>query len=147
MVRLEDGRLLGVIRTGHFTPMVASWSDDEGKTWTPLQTPPGLGPGGCDPYLLKLQDGRIALAYGEMVQPPAEDQDSYWKMWETDRDLRCRRCRLAISTDRTGQGWQTLDVCDYDLRSAYPTIFEVAPNVILYQSDLQLWRVEIPPAG
>jgi len=144
MVRLADGRILGVIRTGHFTPLAVSWSEDEGRTWTPPRTPPGLGPGGCDPYLLKLQDGRIALGYGEMVQPPREDQESYWKLWNERRDMRRRRCRLGISAGKTGEKWETLDVCDYDLRSAYPTIFEVAPNVILYQSDLQLWRVEIP---
>jgi hypothetical protein len=145
MVRLDDGRLLGVIRTGHFTPLVASWSEDESRTWTLPRTPPGLGPAGCDPYLVKLQDGRLALAYGEMVQPPA-DRQQYWQDYETRWDGR-RRCRLAVSTDKTGQNWQTLDVCDYDERSAYPTIFEVAPNVILYQSDLQLWRVEISPAS
>jgi len=145
MVRLADGRLLGVIRTGHFTPLVACWSDDEGRTWTQPQTPPGLGPGGCDPHLLKLQDGRLALAYGQMVQPPA-DRQRYWSQYETRWDHR-RRCRLAISTDKAGRRWQTLDVCDYGERSAYPTIFEVAPNVILYQADLGLWRVDIPPAG
>lgn len=142
MARLDDGRLISVIRTGHFTPLVVSWSDDEGKTWTNPTTPPGLGPGACDPYLLKLQDGRLALAHGEMVQPPA-DRDEYFRSYKTRWDKR-RRCRLAVSKDNTGQSWQTLDICDYDDRSAYPTIFEVAPNVILYQSDLQIWRVQIP---
>ena len=145
MVRLADGRLLGVIRTGHFTPLVASWSRDDGRSWTPPQTPLGLGPGGCDPYLLKLQDGRLALAYGEMVQPPA-DRERYWREYTARAEPR-RRCRLALSADGTGRAWQTLDVCDYDERSAYPTIFEVAPNLLLYQSDLQLWRVELPPAS
>ena len=145
MVRLDDGRLLGVIRTGHFTPLVASWSEDEGRTWTPPRSLPGLGPAGCDPYLLKLRDGRLALAYGEMVQPPA-DRERYWREFASHGDRR-RRCRLAISLDGTGERWQTLDLSDYADRSAYPTIFEVAPNVILYQSDLDLWRVEIPDKG
>jgi hypothetical protein len=145
LVRLADGRLLGVIRTGHFTPVVASWSDDDGSSWTPPQTPPGLGPGGCDPCLRRLQDGRLALAFGEMVQPPA-DRERYWREYTTGAEPR-RRCRLALSADGTGRAWQTLDVSDYDERSAYPTIFEVAPNVLLYQSDLQLWRVELPPAS
>ena len=141
IARLADGRLLGVIRTGHFTPLVASWSSDEGKTWTSPMTPPELGPGGCDPYLIKLADERLALAYGEMVQPPA-DREKYFQEYETRWDKR-RRCRLAISTDKTGENWRTLDLCDYDDRSAYPSIFEVAPNVLLYQSDLDLWRVEV----
>jgi hypothetical protein len=145
MVRLDDGRLLGVIRTGHFTPLVASWSRDDGRTWTSPQTPPGLGPAGVDPYLLKLKDGRLALAYGQMVQPPA-DRQKYWQQFQTHGDRR-RRCRLAISADGTAERWHALDVSDYSDRSAYPTIFEVAPNVILYQADMELWRVEIPPAS
>ncbi len=143
IVRLYDGRLLGVIRTGHYTPLVVSWSENEGRTWTTPRTPPGLGPAGVDPYLLKLHDGRLALAYGEMVQPP-EDREMYWQQFKTHGDWR-RRCRLAISADKTGETWQTLDISDYDNRSAYSTIFEVEPNVIIYQADLELWRVEIPP--
>ena len=141
IVRLKDGRLLGIIRTGHFTPLVAVWSADEGRTWTSPITPPGLGPAGVDPCLLKLRDGRLALAYGEMAQPPA-DRQGYWQEFETIGDRR-RRCRLAISEDKTGEKWQTLYISDYDNRSAYPTIFEVAPNTILYQADLELWRVEL----
>ena len=143
IVRLDDGRLLGVIRTGHFTPLVATWSEDEGRTWTSPRTPPGLGPAGVDPCLLKLRDGRLALAYGEMVQPEA-DREQYWKQFATKGDRR-RRCRLATSVDKTGETWKTIDVSDYGNRSAYPTIFEVAPNTILYQADLELWRIVMLP--
>ncbi|MFC2076525.1 sialidase family protein [candidate division KSB1 bacterium] len=144
IVRLDDGRLLGVIRTGHFTPLVVCWSEDEGRTWTDPKTIPDLGLAGCDPFLLKLSDGRLALAYGEMVQPPPPpDRARYWAEFETSGDRR-RRCRLAISRDETGERWTTMNISEYANRSAYPTIFEVEPNTILYQADLELWRVEIP---
>ena len=140
MVKLEDGRLLAVIRTGHYTPMVASWSSDEGKTWSPPSMPRGLGPG-ADPHLLKLRDGRLALAYGEIVQPSGP-KEQYWKDYATKGDHR-RRCRLAICPDGMGQNWTASTVADYAPRSAYSTIFEVEPNVLVYQADLEVWRIEL----
>ena len=58
-----------------------------------------------------------------------------------------RKCQLAINADGTGKGWLATTVADYAPRMAYPTIFEVEPNVILYQSGecLELWRVELQP--
>jgi hypothetical protein len=140
MVRLEDGRLLAVIRTGHYTSMVTSWSSDGGGTWSPASIPRGLGPG-ADPCLLKLKDGRLALAYGEIVQPSGP-KEQYWKDYATQGDHR-RRCRLAISPDGMGQNWIASTVAGYASRSAYPTIFEVEPNVLVYQADLEIWRVEL----
>ena len=139
LLPLDDGRMLAVMRTGHYTPMVASWSDDGGKTWTP-PTDMGLGPG-VDPYLLRLQDGRLAVAYGQLVQRSGGKQE-HW----TQEDQR-RRCQLAINADGSGKGWVATTVADYSRRMAYPTIFEVEPNVILYQSGecLELWRVEVKP--
>ena len=137
--RLEDGRLLGVVRTGHFTPMVLSWSSDEGRTWTAPRPAPELGPAGVDPCLLGLSDGRVALAYGQMVQPTAVKPGSEGA--EPPRDTR-RRCCLAISDDKSGERWSVTEVSGFDNRSAYATIFEVAPRTILYQADLQLWRIE-----
>lgn len=143
IARLEDGRLLGIIRTGHFTPMVAVWSSDEGRSWTAPRIPEGLGPAGADPFLLRLQNGRLALAFGEMVQPPdSVDRDQYWRNFATGNHD--RRCRLALSLDRTGESWRTYDIAGYEDRSAYSTIFEVAPDTLLYQADLELWRVGLP---
>jgi hypothetical protein len=140
MVRLDDGRLLGIIRTGHYTPMVACWSSDGGKTWTSPRTPQGLGPG-ADPCLLKLRDGRLALAYGEIVQP-SEPKELYWKEYAARGDHR-RKCCLAINADGKGEEWIVSTVADYAPRSAYPTIFEVEPNVLVYQADLGVWRIEL----
>jgi hypothetical protein len=144
MARLEDGRLLGIIRTGHFTPMVAVWSSDEGRSWTAPRVPDGLGPAGADPFLLRLQSGRLALAFGEMVQPPDSlDRNQYWSNFAAGNHD--RRCRLALSLDKTGETWRTIDITDYADRSAYSTIFEVAPDTLLYQADLELWRIGLPP--
>lgn len=142
MTRLEDGRILGIVRTGHFTPMVAVWSSDEGRTWTEPVVPEGLEPAGCDPCLLTLIDGRVALAYGELFPVP-KDSPEYVKGFHERKDTR-RRCLLAIADDKIGQKWHTIEVAGYDDRSAYATIFEVMQNTLVYQSDLGLWRVEIP---
>ena len=144
ITRLDDGRLFGVMRTGHYTSLVASWSSDDGKTWTEPVAPEGLDPGGCDPYVLKLSDGRVALAYGQIVPPP-EAVELYWKEYKERADHR-RRCRIAISEDGSGETWVTTTVADYTRRWAYPTIHEVEPNVILYQTDDEVWRVELNPA-
>jgi hypothetical protein len=144
MTRLRDGRLLGIVRTGHFTPMVAVRSSDEGRTWTEPKVPEGLADAGCDPFLVTLADGRVALACGEMVQVP-HDSPEYEQGFKTRKDQR-RRCLLAVADDKTGEKWRTTEVAGYDNRSAYATIFDVAPNAVVYQSDLDLWRVEIPAA-
>ena len=62
ITRLNDGRLLCIMRTGHHYPLYASWSSDNGKTWTaPFYT--GIDRA-CDPCLIKLHDGRLALSWG-----------------------------------------------------------------------------------
>jgi hypothetical protein len=153
IVRLADGRLLGLIRTGHYTPLQASWSSDEGKTWTRTVTPNGLGPGGADPFVILLSDGRLALAYGEIVQPKGS-REAYWKDYSmhnwpgaaktSEADER-RRCVLAIDADGSGRSWVSYTVADYGPRSGYATIFEVEPTILVYQADMDLWRVELPP--
>ena len=66
---LPSGRILCVIRTQHshlapdYKPLVASWSDDCGKTWTtPLPTNPHLM--NISPTLAVLDNGVVACAYG-----------------------------------------------------------------------------------
>ncbi len=108
MQRLADGRLLGIIRTGHYTPLMASWSSDEGRSWSTPLPAPGVGPG-CDPYLLSLSDGRLALAYGQIV-PPKEPLEQYWREYDRRADHR-RRCLLAISDDGDGTTLASGDGC------------------------------------
>ncbi|MCW5979375.1 MAG: exo-alpha-sialidase [Bryobacteraceae bacterium] len=144
MARLANGRLIGIVRTGHYTPLMTVWSGDNGKTWSRAAPAPGIGPG-CDPYLLMLSDGRLALAYGQIVQPRDPDEQ-FWRDYEKRADHR-RRCLLAISADGAGERWDVHEVAGYAPRSAYATIFEVEKNVLVYQSDLDLWRIRVPEAG
>jgi photosystem II stability/assembly factor-like uncharacterized protein len=71
LIKLNDGRLLSVFRTGQPFPsnnvslvspslFVAS-SVDDGLTWT---TPKSLGVAGVFPLLRKLDDGTVALTFG-----------------------------------------------------------------------------------
>ena len=148
-IRLADARLFGVVRTGHYTPMVAVWSGDNGRTWTKPKTLPGLGPAGVDPYLLRLSDGRLALAFGDIVQP-TEPKEDWWKRYE-DKTVRRpwngdpRSCNLAINRDGTGASWETSIIGDFGKRTGYATVFEIEPNVLVYQCDLDVWRIDLRP--
>nr|MBC8462022.1 exo-alpha-sialidase [Deltaproteobacteria bacterium] len=137
MVRLDDGRLLCVMRTGHHTPLYACWSEDDGKTWTkPVYT--GLERG-CDPCLLKLSDGRLLLSYGQRF-PPGSDIDASAKWVWPGQGL----VKLAISEDGTGKNWVETTI-GAEMGSCYSTIIEVEPNVIFCQVDGWFWRVTLRP--
>ena len=67
LVRLADGRLLAVFRTGRvgrtgeFASMGETWSSDDGKTWTPPIAAPFKG---VAPRLRRLSNGMLALTTG-----------------------------------------------------------------------------------
>jgi hypothetical protein len=127
---LDDGRLLCVMRTGHHYPLYASWSSDDGKTWTPpLYT--GLDRG-CDPCLLKLEDGRVALSWGRRfsegwskITPAGDHGDFKYPGYGFTN--------LAISDDG-GRTWTNTEVARRT-GSCYSTIIEVEPGVIFFQVD------------
>jgi hypothetical protein len=140
---LDDGRLLCVMRTGHYYPLYACWSSDEGRTWTPpLYT--GLERG-CDPWLIKLADGRLAMSYGkrypegwsqivpggDMGRPDFVYPGAGW-------------VKLAISEAGAGASWHEA-VIGRNCGACYSTLFEVKPNVLLCQASGWQWRVEIEP--
>ena len=112
LVRLADGRLLGIVRTGHYTPLMATWSSDNGKSWSEPVPAPGIGPG-CDPYLLALSDGRLALAYGQIVQP-GEPREQYWRDYQKRADHRRRWQRLE---GRNGRRLRPAQCLPNDFRS------------------------------
>jgi hypothetical protein len=60
VVRLDDGRFLAVVREHRTRQSVWSRSDDEGRTWSPIQPTPFLG---SNLKLFRLRSGAIACAY------------------------------------------------------------------------------------
>lgn len=140
LARLDDGRLLCVMRSGHHFPLYATWSSDGGRTWTsPVYT--GLDRA-CDPCLIKLRDGRLALGWGRRYPEgwsrvtPEGDQKLFKYPGEGYTNL-------AISSDG-GKTWINQKVAQRT-GSCYPTIFEVEPNVIFFQVDEWFWRVGVRP--
>jgi len=61
MIRVPDGRLLCMLRTGSFKPMYQCWSSDQGKTWS---KPVKAGVIGVCPKLLLMSNGVVACSYG-----------------------------------------------------------------------------------
>ena len=133
---LKDGRLLCIMRAGHHFPLYASWSSDNGKTWTPpVYT--GLDRG-CDPCLITLSDGRVALSWGRRycegwsIISTVGDQERFKYPGEGYTNL-------AISSDG-GSTWDNNKII-LQSGSCYSTIFEVEPNVIFMQVDQWFCRI------
>jgi hypothetical protein len=137
---LDDGRLLCIMRTGHHYPLYASWSNDAGKTWS-APTYTGLDRG-CDPCLIKLRDGRVALSWGRRYPEgwskiAAESDQSRFKYPGEGYT------NLAISSNG-GKTWLSQKIAQ-GTGSCYSTIFEVEPNTIFFQVDSWYWRVTLNP--
>jgi hypothetical protein len=136
---LKDGRLLCIMRSGHHFPLYASWSNDKGKTWTnPLYT--GLDRG-CDPCLITLLDGRVALSWGKRFPEG-------WSKVSPEGDKGfftypgSGYTSLAVSTDG-GMTWKSSPVIKR-AGSCYSTIFEVEPDIIFMQVDHWYCRIKLP---
>lgn len=129
---LEDGRYFVVMRTGHWTPLVGAYSTNQGRTWSTAEPLRGLS-NGVSPDLIRLSDGRLALAYGRNVR---------------GKEFK-RTCELAVSEDGHGKDWRVIIVAPpagwKENRSAYPTIFEIEPGVVFYQADGDCWRIRLRP--
>lgn len=138
ITRLADGRLLCVLRTGHHYPLYACWSSDGAQSWTaPVYT--GLDRG-CDPCLITLADGRVALSWGRRYPEG-------WSQLDAQGDaVRFQYpgvgvVNLALSNDG-GMTWHNRKVAQ-KTGSSYSTIFEIEPNVIFCQVDRWYWRITI----
>ena len=71
-VRLSDTEILTTMRMreGDWNYMAAYISEDNAATWTRLDNPVSdTGQGGSPPALVKLRDGRIAMAYAVRAEP------------------------------------------------------------------------------
>lgn len=142
LMLLEGGELLCVMRTGHHFPLYCAWSADGGVSWSnPVYT--GFERG-CAPCLLKLSDGRIALAYGQRfpvgLSVPRLEKEFDWG--KEGGDPGCGMVRLAINPDGRGRRWCDT-VIGYNMGSCYTTIYEPEPGVIFCQTDHWCWKVEL----
>ena len=138
ITKLNDGRLLCIMRSGHHFPLYSSWSCDTGKTWTPpLYT--GFDRG-CDPCLITLNNGRVALSWGRRFPEgwskitPEGDKGLFVYPGEGYTNL-------SISSDG-GYTWET-DRIIRNSGSCYSTIFEVEPDIIFMQSDQWYCRIKV----
>jgi len=138
ITRLNDGKLLCIMRSGHHYPLYSSWSSDNGKTWTvPLYT--GLDRG-CDPCLITLHDGRVALSWGRRFPEG-------WSKLNPEGDKGAfiypgrGYTNLAISNDG-GLTWENHKIIS-NSGSCYSTIFEVEPDIIFMQSDQWYCRIKL----
>jgi|GEM_PF-1286854 len=137
---LKDGRLLCIMRSGHHFPLYASWSSDNGKSWThPVYT--GLDRG-CDPCLITLQDGRTALSWGRRFPEgwseisPGGDKGRFVYPGEGYTNL-------SISSDG-GITWDTRKIIR-NSGSCYTTLLEIEPNILFMQSDQWYCRISVNP--
>jgi len=138
LTRLKDGRLLCILRSGHHYPLWASWSSDDGRTWTtPVYT--GLDRG-CDPCLITLRDGRVALSWGKRFPEGWSDLS---KEGDKGRFKYPGQgyTNLAISNDG-GATWINRKIIP-NAGSCYTTIFETAPNEIFMQTDQWFCRIKL----
>ncbi len=135
---LKDGRLLCIMRSGHHYPLYASWSEDNGKSWSPPMYT-GLDRG-CDPCLITLQDGRVALSWGRRFPEG-------WSTISPEGD----KGRFEFP----GYGYTTLSISEDGgvtwtgqkimkrAGTCYSTIMEVEPNVVFLLVDEWHCRINL----
>lgn len=135
---LDDGRLLCIMRSGHRFPLYASWSDDAGRSWSaPMYT--GLDRG-CDPCLITLQDGRVALSWGRRFPEG-------WSIVTPEGDKGRFEfpgygyTNLSISMDG-GFSWTSHKVMERS-GTCYSTIIEVEPGVVFMLVDEWYCRISL----
>ena len=138
ITRLQDGRLLCIMRSGHHFPLYASWSSDNGKSWTvPVYT--GLDRG-CDPCLITLHDGRVALSWGRRFPEG-------WSELNAGGDKSRFEypgegyTSLSISRDG-GLTWENNKIIK-PAGSCYSTIFETMPGTVFMQADQWYCRIKL----
>lgn len=112
LVRLPNGQLLSLVRTGWQAPLYAVWSQDNGQTWT---VPVLTGIDGVDPDLIVMQTGLVVVGYG--VKSP-------------------RQRKLAVSLDQ-GRTWPHQTVIAAGAGGTYPGLREIRPGVILFVYEVQ----------
>lgn len=119
LVRLKDGRLFVIYRTGSDGYLGVAWSSDEGESWTP----PTLIPiKGVLPRVRLLSNGVLACSTG-----------------------RPGPVTMMFSTDGTGRSWSHETPIFSEMSTRYTEFLELAPGklFLVYDSVPYGWK-EIP---
>jgi len=109
LVRLADGRLFCIMRTGSDGLMYQTWSTDDGKTW---EKPTSSGAKGVAPQLRLMTNGVLACSSG-----------------------RPGPVTLMFSRDGTGRTWSNLTPIFKEMSTRYTGLLEVAPHRLLVVYD------------
>jgi len=124
LLRVPDGRILCMLRTGSGRPIYKSWSSDDGKGWSePVKT----GVVGVEPKLLLMTSGVIACSYGRSRKDvsdrpgpfgfPSEDA---WIMFSQDG----------------GETWTNHTVLYEGPSTGYTSMVELSPGELLCTHDI-----------
>ena len=108
MIRLANGDLLVMLRTGSASPMFQARSTDGGKTWS---EPQQVMDHGVAPYMCLMQNGVLVCSYGRP------------------------NSGIMFSYDGTGHEWEDAQDLYRAEGSHYTTVFEIEPNLLMYFYD------------
>ena len=109
MVRLADGRLYVIYRTGSDGYMGKAWSNDDGQTWT---SPSHLPFKGVSPRMRRLGNGVLACTFG-----------------------RPGPVSIMFSLDGTGEKWDHVTTIFSGRSTHYNDFIEISPEKILLVYD------------
>lgn len=115
ILHFPDGRLMMLARTRQDV-LAQSWSEDQGRTWSPLQSA-GLPNPNSGTDAITLQDGRHLLIYNHQVK----------KQGETGRNI----LNLALSSD--GKNWTPVMTLENEAMKygyAYPSIIQTRDGLV-----------------
>ena len=107
LVRLSDGRLFCIFRTGNHDYMGGTWSSDDGKTWS---APTSIGFKGVAPHLRLMSNGLLVCTFG---RPGVT---------------------IMFSTNG-GKSWAGITQIFKDQGTGYTDVIEVAPGKLLVVYD------------
>ncbi len=107
VVRFSDTKMMAILRTLSFGPLLQTWSHDGGQTWT---TPIALEEGSVAPDMVLMSNGVLACSYGR----PGSN--------------------LMFSTDQ-GQTWIHHTVITDSGGFNYTALREISPGRLLYVHD------------
>lgn len=143
VIRLKDGRLYVVIRTG--AHLMHSWSSDEGRTWssvTPLRLvdEPDHVPGLAWPRLARLDDGTLLLAYGRPGKHVVFDPTGTGSGWRGRLNLQTIELqtqeRRGVPPELRLRGPTHLGVRYWD-SGDYLSVLPISPSAFLVTYDVQ----------